>query len=150
MRYEYTYAVSSVLALGHDVLAVLAIYLAMGRTISLTVVAAILTVIGYSINDKVVEFDRIRENNANIKGMAFSDIVNLSINQTLSRTLITSVTTFIVVFILYIGGGVAINDFVFIMMLGVIIGTYSSIFLAAPFVAKWNEHRINKAAKKAK
>ena len=150
LRYEYTYAVSSVLALGHDVLAVLAIYLAMGRTISLTVVAAILTVIGYSINDKVVEFDRIRENNANIKGMAFSDIVNLSINQTLSRTLITSVTTFIVVFILYIGGGVAINDFVFIMMLGVIIGTYSSIFLAAPFVAKWNEHRINKAAKKAK
>lgn len=150
LRYEYTYAVSSVLALGHDVLAVLAIYLAMGRTISLTVVAAILTVIGYSINDKVVEFDRIRENNANIKGMAFSDIVNLSINQTLSRTLITSVTTFIVVFILYIGGGVAINDFVFIMMLGVIIGTYSSIFLAAPFVAKWNEHRIKKAAKKAK
>ena len=96
LRYEYTYAVTGVLALLHDVLVVLGIYLAMGRTISLTVVAALLTVIGYSINDKVVIFDRIRENIALKKAPTFLEIINLSINQTLSRTMLTSITTFIV------------------------------------------------------
>lgn len=135
LRYEFLYAVSGVLMLLHDVAVVLAIYLACGRTISLTAIAALLTVIGYSINDNVVIFDRIRENRKLNKCGTFGEYVDLSVNQTLSRTLITSVTTFIVVFILFLFGGVAINDFVFIMMLGVVLGTYSSIFLAAPTVA---------------
>ena len=150
LRYEYTYAVTGVLALLHDVLVVLAIYLLMGRTISLTAVAALLTVIGYSINDKVVIFDRIRENIALKKAPSFSEIINISINQTLSRTMLTSVTTFIVVFILYIAGGVAINDFVLIMMLGVIFGTLSSIFVVAPTVAWLQDWRAKRRAKKKK
>ena len=148
LRYEYTYAMTAVVMLVHDVLVVLGIYLAMGRTISLSVVAALLTVIGYSINDKVVIFDRIRENASLNPKMSFRELVNLSVNQTLSRTILTSVTTFIVVFILLIGGGVAINDFVLIMMLGVIFGTFSSIFIAAPGLACWQDfRRARKAAK---
>jgi SecD/SecF fusion protein len=135
LRYEFLYAVSGVLMLLHDVAVVLAIYLATGRTLSLSAVAALLTVIGYSINDNVVIFDRMRENLKLGVSKNFGEIVDLSVNQTLSRTMITSVTTFIVVFILFLAGGVAINDFVLIMMLGVILGTYSSVFLAAPTVA---------------
>ncbi|MBQ9775779.1 MAG: protein translocase subunit SecD [Lentisphaeria bacterium] len=137
IRYEFFYALSSVLALAHDVIIVLGIYLALGRTISLSTVAAILTVIGYSINDSVVIFDRIRENLRNDVCKTFAETVNLSINQTLNRTMLTTLTTFISVFILFIAGGVAINDFVLIMMLGVIVGTYSSVFIAAPLVNSW-------------
>ncbi len=148
MRYEYTYAMASVVALLHDIIVVIGVYLAMGRTISLTVVAALLTVIGYSVNDKVVVFDRIRENVSLNKFSDFGDTVNYSINQTLSRTILTGWTTFIVVLLLYLGGGVAINDFVLIMMLGIIIGTYSSIFIAAPLVSSWRRraHRRSGAA----
>jgi SecD/SecF fusion protein len=142
LRYEYTYAMTGVFALLHDVMVVLGIYLVMGRTISLTVVAALLTVIGYSINDKVVIFDRIRENVALKRGENYIDTVNISVNQTLSRTMLTSITTFIVVFILYLGGGVAINDFVLIMMLGVIVGTASSMFIASPMIAIWQTKRL--------
>ena len=143
-RYELSYAVASVLALLHDVMAVLAIYLLCGRTIGLTTVAAFLTVIGYSINDTVVIFDRVRENLQLNKGKTMAEIVNLSVNQTLSRTLITSLTTFIVVFIMWLFGGPEISDFVFVMMWGIILGTFSSVFLSGPFVA-WRAAR--KAAK---
>ena len=139
-RYELSYAIASVLALLHDVLVVLAIYLLSGRTLGLTTVAAFLTVIGYSINDTVVIFDRVRENLQLHKGESFSSLVNLSINQTISRTMITSLTTFIVVFIMWIFGGPEISDFVFVMMWGIILGTYSSVFLSAPFVA-WRMNR---------
>lgn len=134
-RYELSYAVASVLALLHDVMAVLAVYLISGRTIGLTTVAAFLTVIGYSINDTVVIFDRVRENLKLKKADSFADVVNLSINQTVSRTLITSLTTFIVVFVMWLFGGPEISDFVFVMMWGIILGTYSSVFLSGPFVA---------------
>ena len=143
-RYELSYAVASVLALLHDVLAVLAVYLLSGRTVGLTTVAAFLTVIGYSINDTVVIFDRIRENLQSNKGAKFGDVINLSINQTLSRTMITSLTTFMVVFIMWVFGGPEISDFVFVMMWGIILGTYSSVCLSGPFVA-WRIQR--KAAK---
>ena len=143
-RYEMSYAIAAVLALCHDVIAVLAVYLLCGRTIGLTTVAAFLTVIGYSINDTVVIFDRIRENSQLKKGLSLAENVNLSINQTLSRTLITSVSTFIVVFIMWCFGGPEISDFVFVMMWGIILGTYSSVFLSGPFVA-WRAQR--KAAK---
>ena len=98
-------------------------------------IAAILTVVGYSINDTVVIFDRIRENASLKTCKTYEENVNLSINQTLNRTMLTSLTTFIVVFVLFLGAGVAINDFVLIMMLGIIVGTYSSVFLAGPMVA---------------
>ena len=139
LRYEFTYALSTLLALFHDVVVVVGIYLALGRNISLTVIAALLTVIGYSVNDKVVVFDRIRENIHLKTAPTFLENVNLSINQTLSRTILTSVTTFIVVFVLFLGGGSAINDFVLVMMLGIIVGTYSSIFIAAPLVSAWHK-----------
>ena len=139
-RYEWAYAVSSVLALLHDVLVVLAVYLLSGRTVGLTTVAAFLTVIGYSINDTVVIFDRLRENLNLHKTDSFESMVNLSINQTISRTLITSLTTFIVVFIMWLFGGPEISDFVFVMMWGIILGTYSSVFLSGPFVA-WQMRR---------
>ncbi len=138
LRYEFVYALSSILALGHDLIVVMGIYLALGRNVSLTVIAALLTVIGYSMNDKVVVFDRIRENVGLEVCREYADTINLSINQTLNRTILTSATTFIVVFVLFLGGGVSINDFVLIMMLGIIVGTYSSIFIAAPLVAWWH------------
>ena len=134
LRYEFTYALASVLALFHDVLVVLGIYLAAGYTVGLTTVAAFLTVIGYSINDTVVIFDRIRENNQSGKFNDLASNVNLSINQTLSRTLITTLTTFFVVFILWIAGGPELKEFTLVMMLGVLLGTFSSIFLAGPTV----------------
>ncbi|MBE6364924.1 MAG: protein translocase subunit SecD [Lentisphaerae bacterium] len=146
-RYELTYAVAAVLALLHDVLVVLAIYLLSGRTIGLTTVAAFLTVIGYSINDTVVIFDRIRENLKLHKGEKFGDLVNLSVNQTISRTLITSLTTFMVVFIMWLFGGPEISDFVFVMMWGIILGTYSSVCLSGPFVA-WRLSRSKGAVEK--
>ena len=115
-------------------LVVLGIYLVSGYTVGLTTVAAFLTVIGYSINDTVVIFDRIRENNQNSKFNDFASNVNLSINQTLSRTLITTLTTFVVVFILWIAGGPELKEFTLVMMLGVLLGTYSSVCLAGPTV----------------
>ena len=138
LRYEFTFAISGILALAHDVIISLGVFLAMGRTVSLTVVAALLTVIGYSINDTVVIFDRIRENGQLGSCKSFDENVNLSVNQTLNRTILTSFTTFIVVFILFLGGGVAINDFVLIMMLGIVIGTYSSIYISPQLVSLWH------------
>jgi len=138
LRYEFSYAAASIVALAHDVIIVMGIYAVLGRTISLTVVAAILTVIGYSVNDKVVVFDRVRENVRLAVAKDYIDIINISINSTLSRTVLTSITTLIVIIFLFVGGGVAINDFVLIMLLGVIVGTYSSMFIAASFVARWH------------
>ena len=147
LRYEWTFALAATLSLVIDVIMVMAIYLAMARTISLSVVAALLTVIGYSVNDKVVVFDRIRENLSLGISRSFRQVVNTSINQCLSRTLITSITTFITVLVLFVGGGVAINDFVLIMMLGVILGTGSSIFVAAPLLCLWHKEDLNNVPK---
>lgn len=143
LRYEWSYALASILALAHDVIVVMGVFALTGREISLTVVAAVLTVIGYSINDTVVEFDRIRENVGLFPNTRYNDIVNLSINETLNRTLLTSFTTFIVVAVMFFWGGVAINDFVFIMMLGIIAGTFSSIFISTPIVA-FCHRKLNK------
>jgi len=138
LRYEFSYAFASIVALVHDLVIVTGIFVLMGRDISLTAVAALLTVLGYSMNDTVVVFDRIRENVKLKTCKSYAENINLSLNQTLNRTILTSLTTFIVVLILFIGGGVAINDFVLIMMLGIVIGTYSSIFIASPIVLWWH------------
>lgn len=145
-RFEFAYAMASIVALLHDVTIAAGILLLCGAEISLPVIAALLTIIGYSLNDTIVVFDRIRENLGLIKGKTYRQIINMSINQTLSRTILTSVTTLIVLVVLYFFGGIAVNDFVFVMLIGVIVGTYSSIFVASPIVAVWHK-RIGKDIK---
>lgn len=139
LRFEFAYAVASIVALVHDVIIATGIYLVCGRELSLPVIAALLTIIGYSLNDTIVVFDRIREDLSLIKDKSYKQIINLSINQTLSRTLLTSLTTILVLLVLFIFGGVSINNFVFVMLTGVIVGTYSSIFVASPIVAVWHK-----------
>lgn len=123
--------------MAHDVLVTLGVFSLTGVEISITVIAAILTIIGYSLNDTIVVFDRIRENLLLVRDKnRYIDVMNQSINETLSRTIITSLTTFIVVFILAVFGGKVIFDFAFAMIIGVVVGTYSSIFVASPTVAE--------------
>lgn len=138
LRYEFAYAMAGIIALVHDVIVSLGIFMLLDRQISLSVIAAVLTVIGYSINDTIVIFDRIREDLRNSSGMSYAQIINNSINATLNRTLLTSITTALAVLMLLIFGGAAINDFVLLMLLGVIVGTYSSVFIASPIVALWH------------
>ena len=138
-RFEFAYAIASVAALVHDVLVATGIYILCGRQLSLPVIAALLTIMGYSLNDTIVLFDRIREDLGLVKNKKYTDIINLSINQTLSRTLLTSFTTLLVVAILFLFGGGAINDFALVMMVGIIVGTYSSIFIASTIVAIWHK-----------
>jgi len=137
VRFEFKFAICALIALFHDVLVTLGIYSIAQRELSLPIIAAILTIIGYSLNDTIVVFDRIREDLDLMTNKNFKDIVNTSINQTLSRTLITSFTTLIVVLSLYFLGGSVINDFALVLLIGIIVGTYSSIFVAAPILVEW-------------
>jgi SecD/SecF fusion protein len=146
IRFEFAYAIASIIALIHDVIIATGIFVLLGGEVSLPVIAALLTIIGYSLNDTIVVFDRIREDLKLVKDKTYKEIINLSINQTLSRTMLTSLTTLLVLLVLLIFGGIAINDFVLVMLLGVIIGTYSSIFIASPVVAVWH-HKIGAKAK---
>ena len=122
-----------------QVLITLGIFSILGYEISLPIIAAFLTIVGYSLNDTIVVFDRIRENLKKIKSEKNIQIFNQSINESLSRTVITSLTTFIVVFILYLSGGEVIRYFAFAMIIGVIVGTYSSIYIASPVVLLWQK-----------
>lgn len=106
------------------------------------VIAALLTVVGYSINDTIVLFDRIREDRKFMRKASQEEIINTSINQTLSRTVLTSLTTLLVVLALFLFGGAVINDFAFVLMVGVIVGTYSSIFIASPLLLDWPGRRV--------
>jgi len=141
-RFELKFSIGAVVALIHDVLITLGIFALARRQINLPVVAAILTIIGYSLNDTIVVFDRIREDLGLYRGrgMTYTEIMNLSINQTLSRTLLTSATTFIVTFVLLLFGGDAIFDFALALSIGVIVGTYSSVFIASPVVYFIQKH----------
>ena len=139
IRFEFKYAVGAIAALTHDVLITLGIFSILGFEISLAVIAAFLTIVGYSLNDTIVIFDRIRENVKNLKGAPLDAVINQSINESLSRTIVTSLTTFLVVLILFLFGGEVIHTFSFAMIVGVIIGTYSSIFVASPVVIKMNK-----------
>ena len=139
IRFEFKYAVGAIAALTHDVLVTLGIFSILGFEISLAVIAAFLTIVGYSLNDTIVIFDRIRENVKNLKGAPLNSVINQSINESLSRTIVTSLTTFLVVLILFLFGGEVIHTFSFAMIIGVIIGTYSSIFVASPIVIKMNK-----------
>ncbi|RUM45247.1 MAG: protein translocase subunit SecF [Desulfurobacterium sp.] len=140
-RFEPIFAFGAILALIHDTLATIGIFMSVSREFSLPVIAALLTVIGYSINDTIVVYDRIRENmKVLLRSKPFDELVNDSINQTLSRTLITSLTTFFVVLCLYLFGGGVINDFAFVLLVGIIVGTYSSIFIASAIVVDWYKY----------
>ena len=136
IRFEFKYAVGAIAALAHDVLITLGFFSLLDFEVSLAVIAAFLTIVGYSLNDTIVIFDRIRENVKGLKNATLSSVINESINQSLSRTIITSFTTLFVVTVLFLVGGEVIHTFAFAMIIGVIIGTYSSIFVASPVVIK--------------
>ena len=131
------YALGAVIALIHDVMITVGAFALTNKEFDLTVVAALLTIIGYSLNDTIIVFDRIRENLRKARKHDFGEVVNSSINQTLSRTILTSGTTLAVVTILFILGGGVIHDFAFALMVGVVVGTYSSIFVASPVLIAW-------------
>ena len=136
IRFEFNFALGAIAALTHDVFVTLGIFSIMGYEISLPIIAAFLTIVGYSLNDTIVIFDRIRENIKSLKRLSYTEVIDKSINDSLSRTIVTSITTFIVVLILWLFGGEVINLFAFAMMIGVIVGTYSSIFVACPLVLR--------------
>jgi len=139
IRFKFAYGIAAILTLTHDVLITLGIFSMTGREINLPVIAAILTIVGYSLNDTIVIFDRVRDNLKILRKLDFESLLNTSINQTLSRTIITSGTTFMTVFALFLFGGKVINDFAFTMMVGVIIGTYSSIYQSCSILYFWKK-----------
>ena len=133
-RFEFTYAIGAIAAIAHDVIITLGVFSILGYEISLSVIAAFLTIVGYSLNDTIVVFDRIRENMKALKRESVVSIVNKSINESLSRTIVTSLTTLFVVLTLYFFGGEVIHYFSFALIIGVLVGTYSSIFVASLIV----------------
>ena len=132
VRFEWQFSIGSIIALFHDIVITIGIFSLLSLEINLSIIAAVLTIVGYSMNDTVVIYDRIRENLNKYTRLNISEIANLSINETLSRTIITSVTTLLALFSIYILGGEILRGFSFAMILGVLIGTYSSIFVATP------------------
>jgi preprotein translocase subunit SecF len=141
LRFELVYGAAAVLAVFHDVLITLGLFSLLHFEISLTVIAALLTLVGYSMNDTIVIFDRIRENLRLMRGQSFKTIVNRSINQTLSRTILTSGLTFMTVLVLFLMGGQVLRSFSFALVVGILVGTYSSFGIAAPLVVAWNQWR---------
>ena len=131
------YAMGAVIALIHDVILTIGAFALTNREISLAIIAAFLTIVGYSLNDTIVVFDRIRENYRRFRRRGFEEVINGSINETLSRTILTSTTTLIVVIALFILGGGVIHDFAFAILVGILVGTYSSIFVASPILLFW-------------
>ena len=143
-RFQFIYGVAAVFACFHDTLITVGAFALTNREISLTVIAAILTLVGYSMNDTIVVFDRVRENLRLSRRESLPDLVNRSINQTLSRTVLTSGLTFLTVLSLFIFGGQVLNGFSFALVVGILIGTYSSIAVAAPMLVAWQEWRASK------
>lgn len=145
VRFKFHYGLGAIVALIHDVIVTLGIFCLVGKEWSLPVVASFLTLTGYSVNDTIVVFDRIRENLKKKHSGTLEDVINASINQTLSRTIITSFLTWLVVLALYLFGGEVINGFAFVLLVGIIVGTYSSIYIASPIVIFWERMFTKKA-----
>jgi len=139
IRFEFAFAMGAIIALAHDVLITIGVYCALGHELSMPIIAALLTIVGYSVNDTIVVFDRIREDLGLVKGKSYQEIANMSINQTLSRTVLTSFTTLLTVVMLLIFGGGAVYDFALALFIGILVGTYSSIFVATPVVLLWHK-----------
>lgn len=144
LRFEFRFAVGAILALVHDVLITLGVFSVFGCEIDLPVIAAFLAIIGYSLNDTIIVYDRIRENMGRYSKDAFGQIINRSINETLSRTILTSGTTLLVILSLFIFGGGVIHNFALALLVGVLIGTYSSIFVASPLLIFWEDFKRSK------
>ena len=144
LRFEFQYAVAAIIALIHGVLVTMGAFSLADKEFTLVIVAAFLTIIGYSLNDTIVVFDRIRENMRRKGKTLLKDVINASINQTLSRTILTSGTTLLVVVALFFLGGEIIHDFSFALLIGVLVGTYSSIFIASVFLVYWESRSAKK------
>ncbi|QWV95218.1 protein translocase subunit SecF [Geomonas oryzisoli] len=144
-RFDFKFGVGAVIATMHDVLAMIAVFYVMHREVNILFITAVLTIAGYSLTDTVVVFDRIRENMHKSLKDPMITIFNKSINETLSRTIITSVTTFLAAVSLFLFGGEVIHDFAFALVVGVVVATYSSIFVASPIVALWEKRAVEKA-----
>ena len=142
VRFVFRYGVAAIIALVHDVTLTLGIFSVLNLEISLSIIAAFLTIIGYSLNDTIVVFDRIRENMKLRRKESYRQVINRSINECLSRTVLTSLTTLMVALSLYLFGGPVIHDFAFALVIGVLVGTYSSIFIASPILVWWYERRV--------
>jgi preprotein translocase subunit SecF len=147
-RFHFEYALGGIVSLIHDALITLAFLTFFNYEFSLSVLAAILTLLGFSINDTIVVYDRIRENLKKLRQMRLAEIMNQSINETLSRTIITSLTVFLTVLVLFLFGGPVLRGFSFAMLVGVVTGTYSSVFIAAPVVLEWAERQAVKGKKR--
>jgi len=141
VRFQFGFAIGAIVALAHDVLVTFGIFSLLGRQVNLTTVAALLTIVGYSINDTIVIFDRIREDMRLDQRASFVELVNRAMNQTLSRTLLTTFTTLLAVGALLIFGGGSIRDFALTMIIGMIAGTYSTLFIATPVMVAWYKGR---------
>ncbi len=150
IRFEFKFAIGAIAALCHDVLITLGLFSILGKEISLAIVAALLTIVGYSLNDTIVVYDRIRENLKLMRKrkLKYNDVINKSINETLGRTVNTSITTLLVVLLLAIVGGPVIFNFAFALILGVLIGTYSSIYVASPLLIAWHLRITEKKTKR--
>jgi preprotein translocase SecF subunit len=146
-RFEWIYGVAAVIAVFHDTIITIGLFSIFDREVSLTVVAALLTLVGYSMNDTIVVFDRIRENLHLKRKDSLSDIINLSVNQTLSRTILTSGLTFLTALSLFLFGGQVLNSFAFALVVGIIVGTYSSIFIASPILVFWQNFLDSRGSK---
>jgi preprotein translocase subunit SecF len=138
---QLKYAMGAIVALIHDVTITVGIFSIFGKEFTLPIIAALLTIIGYSLNDTIIVFDRIRENLRKYHKQSLSFIINRSVNETLSRTILTSGTTLIVVLALYFFGGGIIHDFAFALLIGVMVGTYSSVYVASPILLAWQRSK---------
>jgi preprotein translocase subunit SecF len=147
LRFEFRFAVGAIIALIHDVGITIAAFSLFGKEIDLPIIAAFLAIIGYSLNDTIIVYDRIRENMGTLSKSDFPTIVNRSINETMSRTILTSGTTLLVVLSLFILGGGVIHNFAFALLVGIIVGTYSSVFVASPLLIFWDDYKSAKALK---
>jgi preprotein translocase subunit SecF len=140
-RFEWVYGVAAVVAVFHDTIITIGLFSLFNKPISLTVVAALLTLVGYSMNDTIVVFDRVRENLKIVRRESLENVINLSVNQTLSRTVLTSGLTLLTALALWIFGGDVLNGFSFALVMGIIVGTYSSVFVASPILVFWQNFR---------
>jgi len=146
IRFEFIYAIGAIVATLHDVFVVLLIFSLFGLEFSLTVLAAILTLVGYSLNDTIVVYDRIREQVKKQRGVPYARVVNDAINQTLSRTVLTGTTTIVSVIVMIIFGGATLQNMAIALLAGILTGTYSSVFIAAPILIEWHDKRAAKLA----
>lgn len=145
-RFEFKYSLGAVVALFHDVMITLGAFSVTGREIDLPIVAAFLTIVGYSVNDTIVIFDRVRENLRKYRRTSLAEIINRSVNETLSRTILTAGTVFVTDLALFLFGGGVIHDFAFALLVGIVAGTYSTVFIASPVALAWEQRFGSKRA----